>query len=325
MLHLLALKVVATRVIGRVGLEATRHAPEILMGAGIIAGVGAIVAASRAGEKKAAITAENEKDIQYIEKVNENNPDKYSEEEYHQALGRQTIKNYVRLGKLYITPVTLGAISAGCFLGSYRILSLRNAGLAAAFEIVNASYKKYRERFKEIGGTPEEDMYLRHGIKPRWEANANGDPKEFTKSPAVLDLPKYLQDGKLSMYAEVFGSANPNWKRSESSNRFFLEKQEEWQNERLQARGYLFLNEVLKDLGFQPTTSGCIVGWVYGQGDSFVSFGLDNPENFRSSDSRTDSNGFDPLPYVLDFNVDGEIYRMMDGIREEKEKHYYAK
>ena len=87
----------------------------------------------------------------------------------------------------------------------------------------------------------------------------------------------------------------------------FLRHQQNYANDILKNRGYLFLNEVYDMLGFPRTKYGQIVGWVYDEknsnGDNFVDFGIydkDNPEK------RKFVNGYETAIW-LDFNVDGNI------------------
>ena len=73
----------------------------------------------------------------------------------------------------------------------------------------------------------------------------------------------------------------------------------------------MFLNDVYKMLGMDPTTAGQIVGWVVGNRDSFIDFGIYNPDNERA---RLFVNGGE-RSILLDFNVDGVIYKLLDGIK----------
>ena len=90
-------------------------------------------------------------------------------------------------------------------------------------------------------------------------------------------------------------------------NLFFLKRQQDWANERLKARGYLFLNEVYESLGIPRTKAGQVVGWVYDaknpKGDNYVDFGI---YNLHDEKARDFVNGYERSIW-LDFNVDGNI------------------
>ena len=70
----------------------------------------------------------------------------------------------------------------------------------------------------------------------------------------------------------------------------------------------MFLNEVYEQLGFEHTSAGAVVGWIYGGfGDDYVDFGIFN-ESYKPA--RDFINGYNNA-VVLDFNVDGVIYNQI--------------
>lgn len=112
---------------------------------------------------------------------------------------------------------------------------------------------------------------------------------------------------EFSQYARIFDNGCPGWTKDAEYNLAFLKQQQDYLNEQLKARGYLFLNEVYERLGIPKTKDGQVVGWIYNTenpiGDNFVSFGLDNLNNQIVSDF---VNGYE-RNVMLDFNVDGNI------------------
>lgn len=108
----------------------------------------------------------------------------------------------------------------------------------------------------------------------------------------------------VSIYARFFNSANPNWSKNSVYNLMFLKIQQDYANDILRTRGFLFLNDVLDLLGIPRTEVGAVVGWTYRKdntiGDNFVDFGIDADRN------QDFVNGHDNTP-LLDFNVDGCI------------------
>jgi hypothetical protein len=95
------------------------------------------------------------------------------------------------------------------------------------------------------------------------------------------------------------------WQRQYGQNQFFINCQQNYANERLRARGHIFLNEVYDMLGFERTKQGAVVGWLLnGEGDGYVDFGVfknneDTVSRFLNHHERN---------ILLDFNVDGIIY-----------------
>ena len=93
-----------------------------------------------------------------------------------------------------------------------------------------------------------------------------------------------------TIYARMFDGNNVNW-TDPRYNEMFLKVQESWANERLQARGHVFLNDVYDMLGLPRTSAGQLVGWL--QEHAPVEFLL-TPNNDGS--------------IMIDFNVGGVMY-----------------
>lgn len=107
-----------------------------------------------------------------------------------------------------------------------------------------------------------------------------------------------------SQYARFFDDGCPGWTKDPEYNLVFLKVQQQYANDVLRSKGYLFLNDVYDQLGIPKTKAGKIVGWIYDEenpiGDNFVDFSL-----FGSCNSDF-INGYESK-LLLDFNVDGVI------------------
>ena len=117
-----------------------------------------------------------------------------------------------------------------------------------------------------------------------------------------------LVDG-YSIYARCFDEYNPNWKDNAEWNLDFLRSTQKYLNSKLIRDGYLFLNDVYAELGFDKTDEGQLVGWIYDpdrtdSGDNSVSFGLYDPS--KGAVLGDFINGHEKSVF-LDFNVDGVI------------------
>lgn len=108
----------------------------------------------------------------------------------------------------------------------------------------------------------------------------------------------------VSDYARFFNSSSPAWTTSSEYNKVFLRQQQLFANDKLRARGHLFLNEVYDMLGMVRSKAGAVVGWVYDEknpyGDNYVDFGIFEEHN------QDFVNGIE-TSVLLDFNVDGCI------------------
>lgn len=296
------------RAIHKFGFQIKKHSPEILLVAGVVGTVASAVMACKATIKAKEIIDKSKEDIAIIhdcmanETLKENG--EYSDEQGKKDLTIAYTNTAVDLAKIYGPSVILGTLSIASILTSNNILRGRNVALAAAYATVDKSYKEYRGRVREKYGE-EADKELTFDIKAKEVEKTVADEKGKEKKvkETVLDS----NSNAHSPYAKVFDELNDNWENDSEYNTMFLRKTERWANDYLKSHGYLFLNDVYKALGFQPTRAGQVVGWIYDPinpvGDNYVSFGIDN---LYDNGVRLFVNGNESAVW-LDFNVDGDI------------------
>lgn len=295
-----------TRTFNRMSLKLQKHSPEILLVAGTVGVVASTVMACKATLKVEEIVDDAKQKIDTIHEVAADPAmaEKYSEEDSKKDLAIVYTQTAVKFIKLYGPAVVLGVASLGCMIGSNRILNKRNAALAAAYAAVDKSFKEYRGRVIERFGE-KMDKELRYNIKAQeveeTTTDENGNEVVTKKTIEVIDPNNYSQ------YAIIFDDGNEGWDPDPERTKYFLIQQQNWANERLKARGHLFLNEVYDLLGAKRTKAGAQVGWVYDEantfGDNFVDFGIFDTTRSKARDF---VNGYEKV-IVLDFNVDGYI------------------
>lgn len=282
-----------TRTVGRQILKTKKNSPHIFFIGGIVGVVGGTVLACRATLQAGDVLDEVNHDIDQVKQMGENrveSDDDYDESQYYRDLGYVYAKGAVKLGRLYALPAAVMVVSVGSLTGSHVQLVRRNTALTAALTSISAAYEKYRDRVREeLGEEKELDIYY----DARREAVEHTDgAKEVVK----------IANGAHSEYARVFDEFNANWKRDAEYNRIFLTAQQNYLNQRLEARGHVFLNEVYDCLGMDHSTPGAVVGWVWdGDGDNYIDFGIYEAHNEDFVAGREQS-------IWLDFNVDGVIY-----------------
>lgn len=298
---------------GSTSLVLQKNAPGILFGVGVVGFVGTVVAASVATLKFSDVIDETKDNLDLakgmFEREEEKKTEPYDETDYKKDVYYIYRKAIVSTVKLYAPAVALGTMSILALTKSHNILNKRNAGLMAAYAGLDKTFKEYRKRVEEALGEDTETE-LRYGLKDEEYEEEGDDGKPQTKKRTVIT-------GQPSIYARFFDEGNMNYQKDPGFNRIFLNAQQNYANDFLRHRGYIFLNDVYDMLGMDRTPEGAVVGWIMGsqEGDSFVDFGIfSNPD---SLEKRLFVNG-DERSVLLDFNVDGVIFDQIDKLKKRK-------
>jgi len=305
----------------KIGFKLKKHSPEILLVAGVVGTVVSAVMACKATTKAILVLEKAKEDINTIHDcaANEELVEEYTPEDVKKDLTIVYIQTGVKLAKLYAPAIALGALSLSGILASNNILRKRNVALAAAYATVDKGFKEYRNHVVERFGE-DVDRELKHGIKAKKiEKVVVG---EDGKKKKVKETISVVEKDSLSDYTFFFEESNPYWEKDGNYNRMFLLAQQQYANDKLRANGYLFLNDVLDDLGIPRTKAGQIVGWVYNpnnpNGDNYVDFGIyetyrRDEESFVKDRAMHEKVGKEVYERVvlLDFNVDGNILDLM--------------
>jgi len=288
------------RTAGRAVLKAKKNSPTIFFVGGVIGTISATVLACRATLQLEHILSTANGDVDalrsvYMTQDREAFLDPTKESEYKRELAKVYATTAMRITRLYGPAAALGGVSIAALTGSHVALVRRNAALAAAYGVVAKAFEEYRARVQnEIGEDREQLLY--RGFVKQEVAGPDGKKKEVYVVP----------DGQSSPYARCFDEGNRKFQTEPGMNRFFLQSQETFANQKLKAQGHLFLNEVYDSLGFDRSPEAQQVGWIYEgpDGDGFVDFGLmdDEAASFMA--------GADQCVW-LDFNVDGPILNLI--------------
>lgn len=288
-----------------VAINIKKNAPQIMVVLGAAGTIGAGVLACKETLELEKTLDECHEEINYIEEMYATHED-YTEHEYKKALTVQTAKNAVSVAKLYAPSVGLGVASIALIFGSNNMMKKRNASLAAAYATVDAMWKKYRRNVIESFGE-EIDHDMRFGIKHEMVEETYIDEKgKEHKTQKTIDI---VEDDPslISDYSRFFDASCKAWDENPEYNLLFLKGVQSYCNNLLQANGYLFLNDVYKQLGFEPSIAGQSVGWIYDPenpiGDNYVDFGIYEISRRKTRDF---VNGLENV-VLLDFNVDGDI------------------
>lgn len=285
-------------------LVAKKNSPAIMFGAGIALGITATVKACQATLKVEGVLKQAERNREKIEAAFEEQPSVYTLNDVKSDQRILKVQLARDITKLYFFPVGLGVVSIGLLTGAHVVLTKRNVAIAAAYAGLEKVFNEYRSRVRnELGD--EKDREFRYGVQHK-------EIVSETDKGHVVDTVKRagLKKGELSQYAVLFDRDNVNWNPKADYNQTFLMLQQTYANQRLHAKGHVFLNDVYDALGMPRTPAGQIVGWVLGgngestTGDGFVDFGIFDPKTQEVIDFMRGDEG----AVWLDFNVDGNVY-----------------
>jgi hypothetical protein len=297
-----------SRSVHKVGFKFKKHSPEILLATGIVGTVASTVMACKATTKISEIMDETKETVDAIHECVENPEmaDKYTVEDSKKDLAITYVQTGVKLVKLYGPSILLGTASIGCILASYNIIHKRNVALSAYAAAVSNSFKDYRQRVVDRFGE-EMDRELKYNIKA-----LEIEEEVVDENGEIVTVKKTVQNvnsADASEFARFFDDTALGWTRDAEYNHTFLVQQQAYFNNKLQTKGYVFLNDVYKALGLQVSKAGQIVGWVYRpndpdwKGDNYIDF---NIHNLYDEQKRLFVNGHEKS-ILLDFNVDGNI------------------
>lgn len=293
-----------TQMFSKSTILVKKYSPELLVGFGVLSFVGTIYSVAKATLKVEAVIDESKETFNTIKEAKNNIAiEMYSEADYKKDIIVAYTQAAFKFTKLYGPSLILGGLSLSCFIGGHKIMKSRNVALMGAFKLAESTFSKYRERVVNSLGK-EKDLEFRHGITKETieteEIDVNGKVKKTkTKDLLMSDYP--------SQYARFFDESSPHWTKVPEYNFTFLNLQQNYMNEKLKANGHLFLNEVYDALGLQRSKAGSIVGWVLGEGDDYVDFGMYDINKHKARDF---VNGYE-RSILLDFNVDGVIYDLI--------------
>lgn len=294
----------------KASFQLKRHAPEIMVGAGIVSGAATVVLACIATVKAGDVVGGAKTELEAIEDTRKKFDD-YTDEAAKKDRRKVYLRTAGELAGLYAPAVGTGVASTALILGGTGMLNKRNAVLASSLATTLGEFKEYRknliERFGDEGETLDKE--LRHGIKSvevkEKTTDENGKTKTSKKTLKVIES----EDVDCNGYSRVFDWRNPYWDKDQCYCELFLRAKQSHFNDKLRADGHVFLNDVLKELGFPTTRAGQEVGWIYNpnsqeaDGDNYIDFGM--------VPVCVDVEGYRQV-YMLDFNVDGSVLNKVD-------------
>lgn len=192
----------------------------ILTGLGVAGVVSTAVMAARATPKAISLLAEKEM---------------YKQENYGESLTR--FEKALAMAPAYIPAILMGTATVGCILGANHLNKVRQADLLAAYACLDATFKDYQAKVKDIFGEAGEKKVREELEKERFISEKYGDPSEK----------KLFYDEFSNRYFEM--SIHELLKAIYDANRMY------------NYLGELKLNELYEYLGLKKIDIGETLGW----------------------------------------------------------------
>ena len=355
------------KVVGKVTNSISRHSPAILLVAGAVGVVGGVILAVKAGKESDTKTqqAKEELDIvhQYKSKITEavevvtdgeSGEEKrfvYSRMDYAKDLTHAYANLIFAYIKLYGPAALTTAFSLFLMFTSHRILTKRYALTYASLATMTKAYDSYRKNVIAAEGFAADERY-RLGIKAVEEEkplldkdgnpklDKNGEPKKIRErydiiGQELIDPRSVLWDSVTAhgRFDDISSDEYIRWKNNvntvlaaqSAANNILKARAKDPRNDGI---GYIYLNEVLNQLGMKPIDIGQIVGWRYDPrldmsedkydpyfdteenrknwGDNKVDFAIEDPTVPGYKERQRFKNG-DEEAIVLFMNYDGVI------------------
>lgn len=285
-------------------LKLKKNSPTLMFGLGVAGVVATAVLTARATLKLEPILDDHNSSNEILKAAHDADPNR-SDTELKKDLTVNTAKTVFAVGRLYALPVVVGTASIGLLTGSHVTLKRRNTATTAAYIALAQGFEEYRDRVRQDVGE-EKELEYRHGVVTREYLS------EGKKGEPIVTQQKAPE--RASIYARFFTESNPDWNPTPDYNLITLRSKQNWANTKLQSDGYIFLNDVYKELNLPPTPAGQIMGWIKdaherGVGDGYVDFGVWNDDNMMEFVAYLNGHSDSIL---LDFNVDaGPIYNLI--------------
>ena len=262
----------------------------------VMVGTGVIISKAT---KAADVHNEIEEKINYIRKVDA--ADDWTSKKERSQARRDVLKyaavNYTRTYWLGLTCEALGlTLIAISDITMNKELSATSALLATT----SAAFSNYRQRVIADQGEEKDQEYL---LGPQFTTVDVMPDGTIIQTTNPLDNPN--EEVGLPPHCFFFDESNPNWEKEPRINRHFLEQHQIWLNQKLQIEGFLFENDIRRDIGAQLVKSGWTSGIFAEDKDgnkNYLKLGLDakNPAAQRFRD------GVEPS-IVIQLNVEDNI------------------
>lgn len=262
--------VVNNPTVGKLTLKVSEKAPTAAIYVGIagmvVSGVMACRRSVDAHRVRGEAIAKRHKIRNYVEK----NPASEEAATFKKDITAAYARECLEYARIYGPAITVATISIASILWGNHELSRRNAVLASAYTALHNSFTRYQDKVIETFGVEAEQK-----MRDEMTYDIEGGVDYSKPASEQLDI-----SGQ-GPYARIFDETCQEWHKDATMNQFHIRSTQNYLNELLRARGYVFLNEAYKALGVPQSQAGQMVGWVRDDRhpDTLIDFGMDDLEN----------------------------------------------
>lgn len=293
----------ATKLVSKAKYLTKAKSPELLLVGGIVAGVASVVTAIVSTPKAQEVLDEHKEQMEMVHEAS-TNPE-YAEEYTAEDAKKDTFviytKTVFKLVKTYAIPILLEIAAIAMLLGSHNIMTKRNAALAAAYTIVDKSFKDYRSRVVDRFGE-DVDYQLKNNIKAEKIEVEETDP-ETGKTKVVKKKANIMDPACEDIYVRIFDRKNPNWSDDRRYVENFANLMAGIMSDQVIVHGVLPFNDALQQMGFEKVYPlGQYVGWKDKGGARNQVRITVRPIYYADND------GHMADAYAFEFNLDGYIF-----------------
>ena len=272
--------------------------PTTLVVGGIAVGIGAAVVACKETKKAEPIIAEAKEHLATIDEAKKAGVTAYREvytkHDYAKDLFKQYSSTGVKLVKVYWPALALGSLSVTMILAGHHIISKRYVAAVGAYKALSDTFEDYRKRVADKYGE-EEEKNLRYNLTDEVIHEADQENGVTSERKVKKQLGNYAVGTERIFHGDKYDENGHLIERGTAgfdsglngtiNNARFLEIKEQYCNDLLKAKGYLSLNRVYEELGFEATEEGQLNGWRYDPNQTHqVTFGLNNLLNDQTRD-----------------------------------------
>lgn len=301
---------------GHTGLVIKAHAPEIMIGTGVLGFGATVFEACSATNKAHDILDEKEDRIRAIEDDCEEMG--LSHDSMMSAVHDVQKQTRIRLIKTYLPTATTGIASVILVLGGYKVLNGRYIGMTMLYKTLEAGFEHYRGNVIEEFGA-DVDWRMMNSVKPEEMERALREREDNrslkAENQGKLVGKKKLKNNYSHLYHNILDNYSSKWRRYWTAQQVldWARQKENELNDRLMIYGHVFENEYNDAFGFERTSSGQLNGWIKrpGQTAGHIRVGIDDmPEDVLRSILSCTRN--EDIRVPLRPNFDGVIYDLID-------------